>query len=272
MEILENKNITRENISKVKHILFKASNNPQFSKYITEDKIQEALSNTIVCKDEDEFIKQVDLVVPGASKEASLIYGLKAFQAVESKKIVLRNDCNVETITHELVHYFSLDDKGTGILNIGEEIISDKENHDWDKVNPLHIDVLNEAMTHYITQELLPDVKVEDAYTYGANFLEDYAKASGNSDKILESYFGKNKDSLDFIAKDINKEGIISWHDILEASGVHQYTNMRIFKRFEQNYKKCADERKRIDNLITTIQNKNKDSKNVSLEDEDLER
>ena len=234
-----------DNIESAKQALLRASKDPKLGKYITEDKINEALSNTIICHTNEAFVKQVKLVVPDIDENDPSMFGRIAFQAVESKKIVLRNNCNLEDIVHEIVHYCSLDGKDTGILGVGNELISDKQNPDWNTLNEFHIDVLNEAMTHYITQEVLPEIKVEDAYNYGGIFLKNYAKASGNMDKILDAYFAKDKGSLDFIAKDVNKEGLINWHDIIEVSGVYQYTNMGIFKNFAKNFEKCNTELKK---------------------------
>lgn len=253
---------THQNIAKAKELLLRASTNPTLGKYITKDKIDSALANIVICDSDEEFIKQVKLVVPDIDEDDQAISGMRAFQAVESKKIVFRDNCNIETIIHELVHYFSVDGKDTGILGIGDALINDDQNHDWNGLNSLHIDVLNEAMTHYITQEIVPEIKVEDAYQYGANFLKDYAEASGNMDKILDAYFNKNKGALDSIAKDVNRHGVISWHDILEISGVYQYTQMRIFRNFEKNFERCANERKRIDVLISKIsQRSNEDAR-----------
>jgi hypothetical protein len=261
-----------DSIESAKQALLKASMNPKLGKYITEDKISEALSNIIVCNSEEEFITQVRLIDPDVKENDTSISGMQAFQAVESKKIVLRNDCDVDKIVHETVHYFSLDGKDTGILGIGNELINDKENPDWNTLNKFHVDVLNEAITHYITQEILPERKVEDAYTYGGIFLRDYAKASENMDKILDTYFAKDKDALDFIAKDINKEGLINWHDIIEVSGVYQYTNMGIFRNFAKNFEKCNTERKRINTLIEKINQRNIERKTDYLQEDDMER
>lgn len=255
-------NITKpniyNNIESAKQALLRASKNPKLGKYITEEKINEAFSNIIICNNEKDFINQIKLIDADAQENDISISGMQAFQTVESKKIVLRNNCDIDKIVHEAVHYFSLAGKDTGILGIGNELISDKENPDWNTLNKLHIDVLNEAITHYITQEILPERKVEDAYTYGGIFLRDYAKASGNMDKVLDAYFAKDKNALDFIAKDVNKEGLINWHDIIEISGIYQYTNMRIFRNFAKNFERCNTERKRINTLIERINQRNK--------------
>lgn len=266
MENTNNTNIYN-NIEYAKQALLRASKHPVLGKYITEAKINEALSNIIICHTERAFIDQIKLVDPSVEEDNISISGMTAFQVVESRKIVLRNNCDVEHIIHEMVHFFSLYGKDTGVLGIGNELISDKDNPDWNTLNELHIDVLNEAITHYISQEVLPERKIEDAYTYGANFLRDYAKASGNFDKILAAYFAKDKKALDFIAKDVNKENLINWHDIIEISGVYQYTNMGIFRNFAKNFERCNTERKRINTLIERISQRNRSTHNQDFSD-----
>lgn len=272
---MKNKSNIYDNIEYAKQALLRASKDPKLGKYITEDKINEALSNIIVCNSQEDFINQVRLIDPDVKENDTSISGMQAFQAVESKKIVLRNDCDVDKIVHEAVHYFSLDGKDTGVLEIGNELISDKENPNWNTLNKLHVDVLNEAITHYITQEILPERKVEDAYTYGGIFLRDYAKSSGNMDKILDAYFGKDKDALDFIAKDVNKEGLINWHDIIEISGVYQYTNMGVFRNFAKNFERCNTELKKeggINDLISKISQRNIEHDTNYIQEDNMER
>ena len=246
-----------ENMMIVKNIMERATTNPKFNKYITKEKVNEALSNIIICMTDEQFDKEAEKVIEGSSKEEEH-KGRRAFQAVESRKIVFRNDCSVEEMVHEIVHYSSLDDESTGIIGIGKELIQDEKNKDWNNLNQLHIDVLNEAMTHYITQELIPEYKVDDAYNYGAEFLKNYSNASGNEEKIFNAYFNKDKEDLDYIAKDINKENIASWHDIIEICGVYQFTQMMIFKQFEKNFKRCEDMREKTDIIMRKIKDRDK--------------
>lgn len=259
---------------KAKEALLKASKHPKLGKYITEDKITEAFKNSVFCYTDEAFLKNVKKIDPTATTRD--IISLSAFQDVENKKIILKGNCSIEQFIHEVVHYISLNGKDTGILGIGTELINDTQNSDWNGLDLEDIDALNEAITHYITQVILPEKDIQDAYTYGGNFLKNYSNESGNIDKILDAYFGKDKDSLNFIAKDVNKEGLINWHDIIKVSKIYQHTNTGLSNNFAENFEKFNTELKKeggINDLISKISEKNRAyNTNNPTQEDDIER
>ena len=58
---------------------------------------------------------------------------------------------------------------------------------DYEKI--IAINSLNEAATHFITQKLIPEIKINDGYNYGADILDKYyqvnKKCGNNYNKIL---------------------------------------------------------------------------------------
>lgn len=262
-EILSSEKNTNNNITLAKQVLLRASKDSRFSKYINENNIDSVMSKIIVCKDLDEFKKQFKLNDQGSTKFDSesdfnmRMEGMKAFQNPENGKIILKPNCGVDTIVHEIVHAISVKNKETGILKNGKELLTESSN--WKGLDESHITALNEAMTHYITRELLPELEISSAYNYGADFLDKYVKATNgyeiNQNNILEAYFNQDKNALEYIANDIDKSGKLKWPDVIESSLIYQAVNMMILPF---RYLKKCHTKEELDELMIVISNKYK--------------
>lgn len=262
-EILSSEKNTNNNIALAKQVLLRASKDSRFSKYINENNIDSIMANIVVCKDLDEFKKQFKLNDQGNSKFESerefdmTMQTLRAFQNPENGKIILKPNCGLDTIVHEIVHAISVKNKETGILKNGKELLTESSN--WKGLDESHITALNEAMTHYITRELLPELEISSAYNYGADFLDKYVKATNgyeiNQNNILEAYFNQNKNALEYIANDVNKSGKLTWSDVIESSLIHQGVNMMIFP---VRYLKKCNTKEELDELMNAISNEYK--------------
>lgn len=267
-EVLSADNNAYKNLNLAKQILLEASKKSNFSPYINEQKINNIMSNIVICKDLDDFKEQFKLNDKGNSKFASesefnmTMERIRGLQNPENGKIILKSDCGIDTIIHEMVHALSIKNQSTGILKIGEELINENEN--WKNIEKDHIDILNEAMTHYITRELLPELEISSAYNYGADFLKQYKQVTNDYEEennILEAYFKQNKEALNYIAQDINKSGLLTWHDVLESSLIYQYVNSMILP--VKYLKKCCT-KETIEKTMNSIANRYK----LSLDDD----
>lgn len=254
-------NSINENIELARQVLLRASKEDRFSKYIDASNISLVMSNIIVCNDINDFKRQFKLNAYGNSNFQTdtefdmAMETLNAFQNPEKGKIVLKAGCGLDTIIHEMVHGISVKNKETGIIQIGKDLIGKSNN--FKDVSESQIGVLNEAMTHYITRELLPELQISSAYNYGADFLRQYVDATNGyeikNNNILDAYFNKNKNSLDYIAKDINESGILTWPNILESCEIAQYVNSMMLPI---RYLKRCNTKDEIEQLMKEISNR----------------
>lgn len=261
--VLSSDNNTYKNLNLAKQILLEASKKSKYKSYIDESKIDYIMSNIVICKDLDDFKKQFKLNDNGNSKfdsesEFNITMELvKGLQNPENGKIILKSDCGIDTIVHEIVHALSIKNKHTGILKIGEDLI--KENDCWKNVEMEHVSVLNEAITHYITRDLLPELEISSAYNYGADFLKQYKQATDGYEEqvnnILEAYFKQNKGALNHIAQDINKSGVLTWYDVLESSLIYQYVNSMVLP---VRYLKNCFTKEELEKMLSVITTKYK--------------
>lgn len=254
-------NNINENIELARQVLLRASKEDRFSKYIDASNINLVMSNIIICNDVNDFKRQFKLNDDGNSNFQTdaefdmAMETMKAFQNPENGKIILKADCDLGTIIHEIVHSISVKNKETGIIQIGKDLIGKSNN--FKDINESQIGVLNEAMTHYITRELLPELQISSAYNYGADFLKQYVTATNGyeikNNNILDAYFNKNENSLDYIAQDINKSDILTWSNIMESCEISQYVNSMMLPI---RYLKKCNTKDELEQLMKEISNK----------------
>lgn len=253
-EILSATDDVKNNIELAKKVFERASKDEKFSKYFTKDVIEAVFKKIIVCKSDEEFNKKYRKDSKFNEKNVTeqeiekMTKGCRAYQNPETGETCFRPKNNIDTIIHELVHAISLQKGVTGIYQIGSELI--KENQNWNGIDESYIISLNEAMTHYITRELLPELEIYSAYNYGADFLKKYAVNKESHKSIMEAYFLGNKNQLSKIANRVDSANKVSWCDVLESSLIYQGVNMGLLPGVYLNSCKKQQE---IDDTIKTI-------------------
>ena len=189
----------------IKKIFARAASNPILAKYFDEETLTEAFRSIRICYSEEKyrkiFIEQSGLTKKQA-EELTFFDIPVAFTTIESNLIYIKCDTPIEVIVHELIHRISnKPKKETGIIGI---MSANLEGNDIEK--KAIIDSFNEAITHYITQLLIPEAKVNDGYNYGADIIDKYSKilmeCGKNPSVILDAYFFGNQKAFDSIQND----------------------------------------------------------------------
>lgn len=255
-----------EQLMLARQALMRATKNPKLSKYINEEMVEEALSKVHICSSFEEFANRVKDVCKEEGIEFSNEY-LNNTDAVIDVKTGDINVLNVEieTIVHEAVHHMSKKNGENGIIEIAKQLAKDDSN--WEGMKENHIELLNEAITQYITKIILEGkMDKKTTYDYGLDVLESYEKATNGYEKennnILTAYFNKDKESLAYIAKDFNRGGILKWNKMLESFfmyhvGVNE-ANLSLLK-------KCI-KRKDIDAHLENVSERYKTYKHKDFE------
>ena len=253
-EILTANDAVKKNIELAKKVFERAGKDERFSKYFTPEVIENVFKKIIICQSDEEFNKKFkkdskfdEKNITEQQKE-KMTQGCRAYQNPETGETCFRPKNNLDTIVHELLHAISLQKGITGIYKISDELI--KEDKYWKGLDESYTISLNEAMTHYITRELLPELEIYSAYNYGADFLKKYAVNKESHKSIVESYFLGNKEELAKIANRVNSAKKVSWSEVLESSLIYQGVNMGLFPGIYLNSCKKQQE---IDTLIQTM-------------------
>lgn len=233
----------------VRSIFLRAHNSKELSEYFNNETLNNLFSNIIVCRNEESlkkhFLKTLD---PQDRKNISYFDIPEAFTVIADNKIYIKETAKIDVIVHELIHFISnKKNNGSGIKDLAQLYYNNQKKLDTNKV--LEIDSLNEAITHFITQLLIPEINVNDGYNYGASIIQKYynmcKELNEKPNRVFDSYFKGNINAFDSIIKDFG----IYWDNLL--SSINK-------KRFMAYYKEGSDKvfnEEEISNILNEIKN-----------------
>lgn len=234
-------------------ILLNGINNKIIPFTITEDQIKEAINKVHICKDNDEFKKLYIKYGELTKEEINLcLYQTAAFYVKETGEIIFPPTISLDTLIHELCHSLSYFNNECSIKIIAREL--QKEDKNWENITELHINILNEALTDFITGLLLTK-NIHSAYSNGSKFFQKYAYDEINLNEILDAYFAQNKEALASIATKINSVKENLWFEILDSALIYQAVNLLLIPI--KNIDKCKKEEE-MDAIIEDLKAKRK--------------
>ncbi len=155
--------------------------NMNYGNIIDMKLIDDAINNIVIVKD--------DLSNVPSKIKKRYIYG--AMGIFFENKIYVKKDVSIYVLIHEIIHFITKNTRGLAIplatSYSEEEIVNNTKKYGEDRFVE-QIDQLNEAMTKFIVELIIPEIQQKDAYEFGANALRIY------SDKLSE--LGLDKDFL----------------------------------------------------------------------------
>lgn len=190
----------------VKAIYQRALLERNFDKYVNNEMLQEIYSGIRVCHSNEKFVETYKANLTRKERESLTEFDIPmAFTDVKSNLIYIKYDTPIEVIVHEIVHAISNKlKKDTGIKMVMKNYLMEKgiSLNDEEFV----IDSFNESITHYITQLLIPEIKVSDGYNYGASIIGKYSntllECGRDYNLILDAYFKGNQQAFDSMGND----------------------------------------------------------------------
>lgn len=190
----------------VKAIFERAMSEFGLSKYVNNEMLQEIYSSIRVCHSNEKFVETYKENLTRKERESLSEFDIPmAFVNVELNLIYIKYGTPIEVVVHEIVHSISNKlKKDTGIKEVMENYIREKGISLEDE--EFVIDSFNEAITHYITQLLIPEIKVSDGYNYGASIIGKYSntllECGRDSNLILDAYFKGNQQAFNSMGND----------------------------------------------------------------------
>lgn len=145
-------------------------------------------------------------------------------------KMYVKEGLKIDVLFHETLHFITKDHVGIK-MPLLESYGDDKVDKLIDKYGMKKLlrifDQLDESLTRFITELGIPEVKIEDAYEYGANYMRNYFNALNdngvNPEFVLNMYLNGNIDDVTKFRESFGS----NFEAVLEA--IERINNVRFY-------------------------------------------